>query len=73
MLRHSEIIESIVYDCYKEHNSHHKSLIDQKVEHSKIQYRTHFKMANFFILTEFMWNIFIEFIHLANYLEMVRY
>ena len=37
------------------------------------QYWTHFKKLSSLIFTEFKWNPFIQFLHLASFLKMIQY
>ena len=48
VLCYDKTMEPIVYNCHKESIFHHKSLLDQQVDHSSIakQYQTHFKTSS---------------------------
>ena len=75
MLHQDQAMKPSIYDHYKVYVfiTSHCSIKKWIIWVLKKQHQTHFKMLNSWSFIEFVWNPFIEFLHLANFLVIIWY
>lgn len=72
---HDQAIDPTVYDCHKESISHWKSQFDQEMDYSIFADAASNTLQNIelFDFHCVPWKPFIVFLHLANFLHLLRY
>ena len=72
-LWHDQAIKPIVFDCHEGFIFRNYSIRKWIFPVLQKRYRTHFKLSSSLTFTKFTLNPFIEYLPLANFLEMIRH